>query len=75
MRAFHSPKHLLHQPPYEIFSGRPGPSLEAAARAEGQDGIGLDAVTGNACEAKAPGQHGEDELALHQRERATGRRS
>ncbi len=34
MRVVHSPVHLLHDPSFEVFSGRVGPSCESPARAE-----------------------------------------
>ncbi|MFH0750450.1 MAG: hypothetical protein V2B17_01300 [Chloroflexota bacterium] len=34
MRVIHSPRHRLHEPPFEVTSGRPGPPWEVAARAE-----------------------------------------
>ncbi len=63
MRVFHSPKHGLHEPPFEVFSGRPGPSWEVAARAN----VIRDALAADPAFAlELPSEHGlEPVLAVH----------
>ena len=63
MRVFHSPKHRLHEPAVEVFSGRTGPSWEVAARAEGiRDALAADP----AFVLELPSEHGlEPALAIH----------
>jgi acetoin utilization deacetylase AcuC-like enzyme len=63
MRVIHSPLHRLHQPPYEVFSGRAGPSWEVAARAD----VIRDALAADPAFAlELPSEHGlEPVLAVH----------
>jgi len=63
MRVIHSPLHRLHEPPYELFSGRAGPSWEVAARAD----VIRDALAADPAFAlELPSEHGlEPVLAIH----------
>jgi acetoin utilization deacetylase AcuC-like enzyme len=64
MRAFYSPRHLLHEPPFEVFSGHPGPAWEVAARAEA---IRATLAADPAFALEVPAEHGlEPALAVHE---------
>lgn len=63
MRIIHSPLHRLHEPPYEVFSGRAGPSWEVAARAEA---IRAALAADPTFALELPAEHGlEPALAVH----------
>jgi acetoin utilization deacetylase AcuC-like enzyme len=63
MRVIHSPLHRLHEPPYEVFSGRPGPSWEVVARGEA---IRAALAADPAFTLELPAEHGvEPLLAVH----------
>lgn len=63
MRVIHSPLHRLHEPPFEVFSGYPGPPWEVAARAEAiREALAAD----RAFALELPTEHGlEPALAVH----------
>jgi len=63
MRVVHSPLHLLHEPPFEVFSGHPGPAWEVTARAEAiREALAADP----AFSLDLPAEHGlEPALAVH----------
>jgi len=63
MRVIHSPLHRLHEPPFEVFSGLPGPPWEVAARA---DAIRESLAADPAFALELPAEHGlESALAVH----------
>ena len=64
MRVIHSPLHRLHEPPFEVFSGHPGPPWEVAARAEA---IRAALAADPAFALELPAEHGlEPALAVHE---------
>ena len=64
MRVVHSPLHLLHEPPFEVFSGHPGPAWEVTARAES---IRAALAADPAFALELPAEHGlEPALAVHE---------
>ena len=64
MRVVHSPLHLLHEPPFEVFSGHPGPAWEVTARAES---IRAALAADPAFALELPTEHGlEPALAVHE---------
>lgn len=63
MRAIHSPLHRLHAPPFEVFSGHPGPPWDVPARAEA---IRAALAVDPAFTLELPSEHGlEPALAVH----------
>jgi acetoin utilization deacetylase AcuC-like enzyme len=64
MRVVHSPVHLLHDPVFEVFSGRVGPSCESPARAEA---IRVALEADPAFSLELPTEHGlAPALAVHE---------